>query len=858
LQPPAVQQKVKAELRFSEKRYAKWQDFVGMVIEYTRAWVLFEGAHKPQQPHQPQPPPETPKKGNGGSNLRHEDRQPKKEKKLTSTPAVVTDATPGSSALNPATKARHRCLKCNDEYHTVWKCPKLVRGREEAQQLISDHLAARRLAEKQPSQATTRTLAVTASPATNFLMAALAGPAGFPIRAVLDSGSDVTVVTRTWVDRAIAARCDVEVKSLGTPQKTFAFNGAEVEITDYIKVDLAFPVATGGTLLMKNLVCLVQDDELPASCSDLLVSRNVMGKLGFDAASLLSKASKIQKVWDFESYIDPTSGEMRIGALHVPTPDYGGFDGTDMCLPVADPIDVQMVEVRKVHASKVAEAAANGLPADGCARLESLLAKYEDLFRISIGRDPPVTAPPMTVRLKPGAQPVKCHNRRLPLAQREWLRKHIKELVDAGILYRKDDSAWASAPNLVAKPGTDEYRLTIDMRPVNMCLEQIEWPMPCIETLMENLSDAEVFLLLDFFKGYFQFLLALVHQELFAFKTDEGVYASTHIPPGGSGSVAYCQSTVTKIFEEWLYKCLLIWIDNLLIYAKTPEALLENFEAILQRCQEVGLKLNPHKCTFFAKEVKWCGKMISGSGIRHDPARTAALVDMPPPQTGAELLQFVCAANWMRSHIPRFSDVAEVLMVALQRVYKDAGSNKKSRLVKFLLKPEHFGVKEAAAFATMKEAIEQATTLALPDPSQVICVFPDASQDHYGGVITQVPDEDLTRGFAEQRHTPLLFFSGSFKGAQLAWSVLEKEAYAILVLLKRGDYLVQRPGGFRLYTDHRNLTFLLDPRAFNKDIARYTATKSSAGTLFSRRSTTRSSTFQASPTSGQTCSRAGV
>ena len=37
LQPAAVLQKVKAELRFSEKRYAKWPDFVGMVIEYTRA-----------------------------------------------------------------------------------------------------------------------------------------------------------------------------------------------------------------------------------------------------------------------------------------------------------------------------------------------------------------------------------------------------------------------------------------------------------------------------------------------------------------------------------------------------------------------------------------------------------------------------------------------------------------------------------------------------------------------------------------------------------------------------------------------------------------------------------------------------
>jgi hypothetical protein len=60
----------------------------------------------------------------------------------------------------------------------------------------------------------------------------------------------------------------------------------------------------------------------------------------------------------------------------------------------------------------------------------------------------------------------------------------------------------------------------------------------------------------------------------------------------------------------------------------------------------------------------------------------------------------------------------------------------------------------------------------------------------------------------EQDHQPLAFLSGAFKGASLRWSTTEKEAYAIVASCKRLDYLLQRPGGFTICTDHRNLRYI--------------------------------------------------
>ena len=62
-------------------------------------------------------------------------------------------------------------------------------------------------------------------------------------------------------------------------------------------------------------------------------------------------------------------------------------------------------------------------------------------------------------------------------------------------------------------------------------------------------------------------------------------------------------------------------------------------------------------------------------------------------------------------------------------------------------------------------------------------VFTDALDLHWGGMITQVPDEELSvrhGDSATMHHEPLAFLSGSFRGSQVRWPTLDKEASAIV------------------------------------------------------------------------------
>lgn len=61
-----------------------------------------------------------------------------------------------------------------------------------------------------------------------------------------------------------------------------------------------------------------------------------------------------------------------------------------------------------------------------------------------------------------------------------------------------------------------------------------------------------------------------------------------------------------------------------------------------------------------------------------------------------------------------------------------------------------------------------------------LCVFTNASEFLWSGVVTRVPTEDLSLSSAEQRHEPLAFLSRPFRDAELHWKTLEKEAHAIM------------------------------------------------------------------------------
>jgi hypothetical protein len=93
----------------------------------------------------------------------------------------------------------------------------------------------------------------------------------------------------------------------------------------------------------------------------------------------------------------------------------------------------------------------------------------------------------------------------------------------------------------------------------------------------------------------------------------------------------------------------------------------------------------------------------------------------------------------------------------------------------------------------------------------------DASDLSWSIVLTQTPANEINKPIQLRSHEPLCFLSGNFMGSQLRWATVEKEAFPIIQALDKLDHFLKREDGFELFTDHRNLTYILNPdRDLNK------------------------------------------
>ncbi|CEG47414.1 FOG: Transposon-encoded proteins with TYA, reverse transcriptase, integrase domains in various combinations [Plasmopara halstedii] len=90
------------------------------------------------------------------------------------------------------------------------------------------------------------------------------------------------------------------------------------------------------------------------------------------------------------------------------------------------------------------------------------------------------------------------------------------------------------------------------------------------------------------------------------------------------------------------------------------------------------LKLNAMKSVLLSDEVKWCGRILDGEGVRHDPDHLSALVALPLPRTAADLQRFFCACNWIRDSVVDYARVTEVLQDKLNGALANCSRTKRS------------------------------------------------------------------------------------------------------------------------------------------------------------------------------------
>ena len=103
--------------------------------------------------------------------------------------------------------------------------------------------------------------------------------------------------------------------------------------------------------------------------------------------------------------------------------------------------------------------------------------------------------------------------------------------------------------------------------------------------------------------------------------------------------------------------------------------------------------------------------------------------------------------------------------------------------------------------------------LRYPNPEKGYTVFTDASGIGWSGVLTQeYPDEK-----GRVKHHPICYVSGQFRGSQLNWAALTKEAYAIYMSIRRLVFYLS-DADVTIKCDHLPLKKFLTKQTLNSKV----------------------------------------
>ena len=99
------------------------------------------------------------------------------------------------------------------------------------------------------------------------------------------------------------------------------------------------------------------------------------------------------------------------------------------------------------------------------------------------------------------------------------------------------------------------------------------------------------------------------------------------------------------------------YIDDILIYSLKRRCM----TGYLGQCHRDVVSLNKDKCVIKTQELKYLGYIISPHGVNVDPAKVAAIVDMPVPESKEDVRRFIGLITYLSKYCPSLSSIAAPL-----------------------------------------------------------------------------------------------------------------------------------------------------------------------------------------------------
>ena len=219
-------------------------------------------------------------------------------------------------------------------------------------------------------------------------------------------------------------------------------------------------------------------------------------------------------------------------------------------------------------------------------------------------------------------------------------------------------------------------------------------------------------------------------------------------------------------------------IDDILVWGRTIEEHDKRLEAALDRAKRIGMTLNPDKCKFRVTEVTYLGHKLTATGVRPDPSKVDAVLNMPPPSDKSGVQRLLGMVNYLAKFIPGMSEITAPLREILKKNV-----------------PWHWTNKHQIAFEKIKEILATDPILKYYDVTKPVVLQTDASSKGLGAVLLQ-------------DGCPIAYASRTLTTTQERYAQIEKELLAVVFACERfHQYIYGKT--VEVHSDHKPLENIL-------------------------------------------------
>ena len=377
------------------------------------------------------------------------------------------------------------------------------------------------------------------------------------------------------------------------------------------------------------------------------------------------------------------------------------------------------------------------LPSDG------ILAEYADVFT-GLGCFPGEHH----IVIDTNVTPVIHAPRRVPLSLQPKLKQTLEAMVKTGTIVKRDEPTdWVSSLLLVEKPN-GKIRLCLDSTDLNRAIKREHYAIPTSEDVIVKLHGTKIFTVIDMKDAFWQIKLDNYSSRLCTFNTPFGRFSFCRLPFGIKSASEVLQKRNIELFGD--IPGVRIIFDDLLIAAHDEAEHDVIFRTVLERARRYNARFNSDKLQFKVKKVKYVGIQIAADGIRPDPDKVSAIVNMDIPADVKAVQRFLGTVTYLSKFIPNFSSITEPLRALI-----------KSDM------PWTWTETQQAAFDKLKQLVVVSPVLRYFDTSKPAVIQTDASSTGLGSCLMQ-------------DGAPIVFASRVLTDCKTRYAQIEKEMLAIV------------------------------------------------------------------------------